>query len=260
MQTLYGYLTEKLNQSQMRSAYCGNGRYYLEVGSDKLFAVNLFQRQKEVRLMYGWAWSPLTQSDRSFLQQYGVPDTGCVLRYGAALHNRDDLAIAADAMFDSFYELGNASREQIVRCVQNRKKSFLGQITARLRPLGFSKRGENWFAPVWGTCYLTLHAQHISGVDRYAFHASLSAQKQYTMFGCYRASLSLCGEDRFDWQAMTARELGTLTDGIYEMISPVLRTDFSDPAQKADFLHPYVCGGCDRPTCRRCFMNTGENQ
>ena len=214
-------------------------------------AVNLRGRDGYLELTYGYgstAFTRLTGCENT-LVWYGLSDDDITLREKFLICEDADEQTAAELIAAYLAQYRGTEKDALLLLVKEKRKAWIGQFAARLKPLGFKKKANTWRKPLEGSFELAFYLQKSSYADEYYFNVCIQPIGCTSHMRCYYTRL---GSGTFDWQSLTPAETETFLD---KTILPPLHKLLATPFPVLG-NNPAIWKGCicDHSLCPACWV------
>jgi len=214
-------------------------------------AVNLRGQDGWIEITYGCGSTAFTRMSgcENALLQYGLSDDDITLREKFLICDEADEQTAADRIAAFLRQYRGTEKDTLLTLAKEKRKAWIGQFAARLKPLGFRKKATTWTKPLEGSFELEFYLQKSSFADEYYFNVRIQPKGSTSYMRCLNTRL---GSDTFDWQSLTPEETEFFLD---HTILPPLRKLMDTPFEVLG-RDPWVwerCS-CDHSLCPACWV------
>lgn len=204
-----------------------------------------------MELTYGYASTAFTRLTgcENALLWYGLSDDNITLREKFLICGEADEQTAADQIVACLAQYRGTEKDALLLLVKEKRKAWIQQFAARLKPLGFKKKGNTWRKPLEGNYELEFYLQKSSYADEYYFNVYIQPIGCTSHMRCYFNRL---GSGTFDWQSLTPEETEAFLDKtILPPLQRLMETPF--PVLGHD---PIIWKGCncDHFRCPTCWV------
>ncbi len=229
------------------------------------FIVNLKILPDGVGVVYGCTStaSLWTEKDWEYFYETGASDDDCKLRYYAQILSESDEATVGESIRALHERYREVEKDDLLKDVKERKKEFINRIHARLKPLGFRKKGNQWKKQLNDELILAFCADKPPFCDLFYFEVYILTKSPSYCMGCYNKRLEALGTDifdfkiyseshyRYDWQ-LQAEEFEPYFERILqEEILPLVNTDLSDLGKNPEIAKRCYC---PQDRCASCWI------
>lgn len=255
MKDRYDSCVARLKTAGLTQATHKPEHFYKLTTEKTAFILNIYNKENHIRIVYGFtstAFFAFGEGDRKFFEQFGTGDDDCTLRYAVEIRHDDD-AEAAGQQIEAFYrEYHSMEKDDLLAIAKERRKAFIQEIAALLKPLKFKKKGNKWTRLLSEEYYVEFDAQKSGFSDQYYFNISIAPVVRKGTLGCFYTRIVSNGTDIFDWQLIPAEQMRMLlTNSIETYIVPILNTPLAELGQM-----PWIwrrCA-CKLDACERCWV------
>ena len=227
-------------------------QFYMPTTELTAFIVNLRGGNHSVEVIYGYASTAFTRmkGDEQALIQAGVSDKDITIREKLVLRNAADEEAARERVTALYRTYLQTEKDALLEAAKAKRKAFLQQINAKLKPMGFRKKGNKWTRALEGAYQVSFDAQKSIYSDQYYFNLLIGPPG--TVFGgCYNSRIAPQGMSPMDWQlhgeAFTQFLEGTVAPALERIIHTPLRELGNCPNIWAQCY-------CKRQSCGDCWV------
>lgn len=214
-------------------------------------AVNLQARDGYMELTYGYGSTAFTRmaGDENALLFYGLSDDDITLREKFLICDEADGQTAAVRIAAFLETYRGTEKDALLALAKEKRKAWIGQFAARLKPLGFKKKANSWTKRLEDGYELIFYLQKSSYADEYYFNVYLEPSGCSSHMRCLHTRL---GNGTFDWQSLTPEETEFFLD---KTILPPLRKLMDTPFAVLG-NDPMIWKGCicDHSLCPTCWV------
>ena len=135
---------------------------------------------------------------------------------------------------------------------KEKRKAFIQQIQAKLKPFGFRKKANTWTRSLTETYYLMFNAQKSAFSDEYYFNLYIGKNGTNDYGDCYFTRLAPNGMCPMDWQALNKEEFDFFLE---KSVVPELEKIIGTPLEALGQMPRYWSGcHCNHEKCGSCWM------
>ena len=258
-QTKMNQYREELAASSMREPTKRNSSschwYFYKPTTDlTAFIVNLQGNEFYIEVTYGYASTAFTRmaGDENALVEFGVSDEDITIREKMIICDEADETIARSKIAEMYATYLHTPKDELLLLAKEKRKAFIQQIQAKLKPLGFKKKANTWTRSLTDTYYLVFNAQKSAFSDEYYFNLSINKEGTIYFGGCYETRLAPAGMSPMDWQALNKEEFAFFLD---KTVVPELEKIIGTPLSELGQISSYWIGcHCNRQKCECCWM------
>lgn len=116
-------------------------RFYRQDTELTAFFINLEPAGDGVRIFYGFG---STKRNENTLIEMGIDESDSVLRFLLPVRSDAEETAAAEQIAALCRQYHGTEKDALLGILKERRKAWLGRITAVLKPLGFRKKGNEW--------------------------------------------------------------------------------------------------------------------
>lgn len=218
------------------------------------FIVNLQGNEFSVKVTYGYSSTAFTRmvGDKNALVEWGVSDEDITIREKVIICDEADETIARNKIAEMYATYLHTQKDDLLLFAKEKRKSFLQQIHARLKPLGFRKKANTWTRVLTDTYYLMFNAQKSAFSDEYYFNLYIGKNGTNDYGDCYYTRIAPTGMSPMDWQSLDQEEFDFFLDkSVVPELEKIIGTSLADLGQ----LSSYWTGcHCNRQKCEICWM------
>lgn len=218
------------------------------------FIVNLQGSEFYVEVTYGYASTAFTRmaGDENALVEWGVSDEDITIREKVIIRDEADETIARNKIAEMYATYLHTQKDDLLLFAKEKRKSFIQQIHARLKPLGFRKKANTWTRVLTDTYYLMFNAQKSAFSDEYYFNLYIGKNGTNDYGDCYYTRIAPTGMSPMDWQSLDQEEFDFFLD---KSVVPELEKIIGTPLADLGLLSSYWTGcHCNRQKCEICWM------
>lgn len=212
-------------------------------------AVNLQAMDGYMELTYGYGSTAFTRMAgcENALLWYGLSNDDITLREKFLICDEADEQIAADRVAAFLDRYRCTEKDALLALAKEKRKAWIGQFAARLKPLGFKKTGNTWTKPLEDNYELSFYLQKSSYADEYYFNVGIGPRDNDTWMCCLNTRL---GSGTFDWQSLTPAETEFFLDKtILPPLHKLLSTPFATLGRDPWLWERCHCDHSKCPTC-----------
>ncbi len=256
MEQLYALCLERLRSSGLTEAARKPGRFFRLETEKTAFILNLsLVENAYLHVEYGLtstAFFAFGEGDRKFFLDMGQEGNDCTLRASVDICGEEDVPAAEEAIRSFYREYHETEKDALLELARQRRKEFIGQIAALLKPLKFRKKGNRWQKTLENGLILEFYAQKSAFSDQYYFNIDLGPDPGKLPYACMRSRIVAGGTDIYDWQLLDREALlKTIETGIEQYILPFLGPDFSALGRENWVWKKCTC---NRTRCASCWV------
>ena len=143
--------------------------FYKPITDLTAFIVNLQGSEFYIEVTYGYASTAFTRmvGDENALVERGVSDEYITIREKVIICDEADETVARSKISEMYTAYLHTQKEDLLLLAKEKRKAFIQQIQAKLKPLGFKKKANTWTRSLTDTYYLMFNAQKSSFSDEY---------------------------------------------------------------------------------------------
>lgn len=251
------YRTELLDNGMKEpvNRVSGDGlRFYRQEGKDVAFAVNLSVCDGEIKAVCGFATANFDAADEraEFFEKFGVPDGEMKLREGFLINGEDDEKTVRQAAAQMYAEYHGATKDELFAFAKEKRKKFIAQIAAKLKPLGFKKKNSAWTRELESEYYLMFDVQKSSFSDEFFFNVYIGKNGTNEYGDCFYSRVSPDGKTPTDWQLVSEEQMESfLIDELCPLLYRLIETPLSELGKLSEIQRS--CS-CDRKKCEHCWV------
>lgn len=228
--------------------------FYKSMTDLTAFILNLRGSDTGIEITYGYASTAFTKfagCENSLLER-GVFDEHINIREKITICNEADETTAKVKIADMFFAFQHTNKDDLLLFTKEKRKAFIQQIQAKLKPLGFRKKANSWTYTIDDTFYLMFNAQKSDFSDEYYFNIYIGKNGTNDYGDCYYTRIAPKGMFPMDWQALSKEDFDSFLEN--EMI-PKLKKIIDTPLKELGQISSYWNGCyCDHKKCERCWM------
>ena len=214
------------------------------------FAVNLRGRDGWLEVTYGLASTAFTRmaGDENALAFYGLSDTDITLRENFLVCDDSDAETLAAQIAAFFSRYRGTEKDALLDLAREKRKAYIAQFAAALKPLGFKKKATTWTRPL-DSFELIFNLQKSAYADEYYYNIRFQPTGSRDYRRCHESRIS---PGTLDWQALTAQELDFfLTRTLLPTLQKFLETPLPELGRDPKI---WKCCHCDHSLCPRCWV------
>ena len=218
------------------------------------FVVNLQGNEFYVEITYGYASTAFTRmaGDENALVERGVSDEDITIREKVIICDEADEATAKNKIAKMYAAYQDTQKDDLLLFAKEKRKAFLQQIHAKLKPLGFKKKTNTWTRWLTDTYYLMFNAQKSAFSDEYYFNLYIGKNGTNEYGDCYYTRIAPNGMAPMDWQALYKEEFDFFLE---KSVVPELERILATPLPELGQIASYWTGCyCNRQKCESCWM------
>ena len=214
------------------------------------FAVNLRGKDGWLEVTYGLASTAFTRmaGDENALAFYGLSDTDITLRENFLVCDDSDAETLAAQIAGFFSRYRGTEKDALLDLAREKRKAYIAQFAAALKPLGFKKKATTWTRPL-DSFELIFNLQKSAYADEYYYNIRFQPAGSRDYRRCHESRIS---PGTMDWQALTAQELDFF---LKRTLLPTLQKFLETPLPELG-RDPKIwkCCHCDHSLCPRCWV------
>ena len=214
------------------------------------FAVNLWGKDGYIEITYGLASTAFTRmaGDENALNWYGLSDTNITLRENFLVCDDADAETLATQIAAFFSRYRGTEKDALLDLAREKRKAYIAQFAAALKPLGFKKKATTWTRPL-DSFELIFNLQKSAYADEYYYNIRFQPAGSRDYRRCHESRIT---PGPLDWQALTARELDFfLNRTLLPTLQKFLETPLSELGRDPKI---WKCCHCDHFLCPRCWV------
>lgn len=218
------------------------------------FIVNLTMNDCNVEISYGYASTAFTRmaGDENALREWGVSDEDITIREKVVVYNEIDEVIAKHKVAEMYTAYQNTPKDELLLYAKEKRKAFIQQIHAKLKPLGFKKKANTWTRSLDDTYYIMFNAQKSAYSDEYYFNLYIGKNGTNNYGDCYDTRIAPNDKFPMDWQALCKEDFDLFLD---KTVVPELEKIIRTPLIELGQISSYWKGcHCNRQKCESCWM------
>ena len=218
------------------------------------FILNLQGNEFYVEVTYGYASTAFTRmaGDENALVEWGVSDEEITIREKVIICDEADETIARSKIAEMYTVYRYTQKDDLLLFAKEKRKAFIQQIQAKLKPFGFRKKANTWTRSLTETYYLMFNAQKSAFSDEYYFNLYIGKNGTNDYGDCYYTRIAPAGMFPMDWQALDKEEFDFFLD---KSVIPELEKIIGTPLAELGQLSSYWTGcHCNRQKCESCWM------
>lgn len=214
------------------------------------FAVNLRGKDGWLEVTYGLASTAFTRmaGDENALGWYGLSDPDITLRENFLVCDDSDAETLAAQIAAFFSRYRGTEKDALLDLAREKRKAYIAQFAAALKPLGFKKKATTWTRPL-DAFELIFNLQKSAYADEYYYNIRFQPAGSRDYRRCHESRIS---PGTMDWQALTAQELDFF---LKRTLLPTLQKFLETPLPELG-RDPKIwkCCHCDHSLCPRCWV------
>ena len=214
------------------------------------FAVNLRGKDGWLEVTYGLASTAFTRmaGDENALALYGLSDTDITLRENFLVCDDADAETLSAQIAAFFSRYRGTEKDALLDLAREKRKAYIAQFAAALKPLGFKKKATTWTRPL-DSFELIFNLQKSAYADEYYYNIRFQPVGSKDYRRCHESRIS---PGTMDWQALTAQELDFfLTRTLLPTLQKFLETPLPELGRDPKI---WKCCHCDHFLCPRCWV------
>lgn len=218
------------------------------------FVVNLQGNEFCVEVTYGYASTAFTQiaGGENALCERGIFDEDIAIREKFMICDEADETTAKSKIAEMYTAYRHTQKEDLLLFAKEKRKAFIQQIHAKLKPLGFKKKANTWTYALTDTYYLMFNAQKSAFSDEYYFNIYIGKNGTNEYGDCYGTRIAPADMFPLDWQALDKEEFDFFLD---KSVVPELEKIIGTPLTELGQISFYWTGcHCNRKKCESCWM------
>lgn len=218
------------------------------------FIVNLQGTECGIKVTYGYASTAFIRiaGAENALVERGVSDETITIRAKALICNEADETTAKSKIAEMYNAYRHTPKDDLLIIAKEKRKAFIQQIHAKLKPLGFKKKANTWTCALDDTYYLMFNAQKSSFSDEYYFNLYIGKNGTNFYGDCYDTRIAPAGMSPMDWQALDKGEFDIFLE---KSVVPELENIINTPLTELGQIPTYWSRcHCNRQKCENCWM------
>lgn len=229
-------------------------RFFLQQTSLTAFVINLNGKADGVEVVYGYASTAFTRmaGDENALVQNGIFDEAINIREKVVIRVEMDEQMARARIQAMYRQFQFTEKDELLKLAKAKRKAFIDQIHAVLKPLGFKKKANEWTKLLEEDYYLKFQAQKSMFSDEYYFNIIIRRKAAMDGRDCFYRRIAPDDLYPMDWQAI-AQE--TWDDFLNETVVHALKRLIHTPLYelgKAQDIWSHCA--CSRRQCETCWV------
>lgn len=228
--------------------------FYKPMTDFTAFILNLHGNEFYIEVTYGYASTAFTRmvGDENALVEWGVSNEDITIREKVIICDESDETIARNKIAKMYAAYLHTQKDDLLLFAKEKRKTFIQQIHAKLKPLGFRKKANTWTRALTDTYYLMFNAQKSAFSDEYYFNVYIGKNGTNEYGNCYHSRIAPVGMSPMDWQALDKKEFDFFLD---KSVVPELEKIIGTPLAELGQLSSYWTGcHCNRQKCESCWM------
>lgn len=218
------------------------------------FIVNLIGTDHYVEVVYGYASTAFTRMAgcENCLIESGVCDEDITIREKIIICDEADEGTARNQITGMYERYLQTPKDALLIEATAKRKAFLQQIAAKLKPMGFRKKANTWTRVLEGDYYVMFNAQKSAFSDEYYFNVYIGKNGSNLYGDCYYTRVFPGDMCPMDWQALSNDEFEFFLN---RTVVPALEQIINTPLWELGKL-PSVWSrcSCDRKKCEQCWV------
>ena len=228
--------------------------FYKPITELTAFIVNLTGTGYYIEAAYGYASTAFTRmaGDENALMEWGVSDEDITLRERILICDENDEVTARVQIAQMYERYLQTSKDELLDAAKAKRKAFLQQIAAKLKPMGFRKKANIWTKILERNYSLTFNAQKSSFSDAYYFNICIGKNGTNLSGTCYYTRVFPGDMCPMDWQALNSDEFDFFLDRtVVPALEQIIHTSLNELGKL-----PSVWSrcSCDRKKCEQCWV------
>ena len=218
------------------------------------FIVNLTGTDHYVEVVYGYTSTAFTRfaGCENCLIESGVSDEEITIREKIVICDEADEAAARNQIAQMYERYLRTPKDELLIEAKAKRKAFIQQIAAKLKPMGFRKKANTWTRTLEGDYYLMFNAQKSSFSDEYYFNVYIGKNGTNDYGDCYYTRVFPGDMCPMDWQALSKDEFEFFLN---RTVVPALEQIIHTPLHELGKLSSiWSCCSCNRKKCEQCWV------
>ncbi len=218
------------------------------------FIVNLKRNEFYIEVAYGYASTAFTRmaGDENALVERGVSDEDITIREKMIICDEADEIIAKSKIAEMYATYLHTPKDELLLFAKEKRKAFIQQIQAKLKPLGFKKKANTWTRSLTDTYYLMFNAQKSSFSDEYYFNLYIGKNGTNDYGDCYYTRIAPADMSPMDWQALNKEEFDFFLDkSVVPELEKIICTPLAELGKKPSY---WIGCHCNRQKCDSCWQ------
>ena len=243
-----------MRESTERRSSSWHWHFYKPATELTAFIVNLRGTESYIDITYGYASTAFTRMAgcENALEEWGVSDEDITVREKATVRDEAEEAAARKKIAEMYSAHLHTNKDDLLLLAKEKRKAFIQQLHARLKPLGFRRKANTWTRALTDTHYLMFNTQKSAFSDEYYFNLYIGVNGTNDYGDCYYTRIAPNGMSPTDWQTLDKEELNLFLDN---SVVPELEKIIGTPLVELGKLPSYQTGCyCDRKKCKSCWM------
>jgi len=228
--------------------------FYKPVTEWTAFVINLTGTDDYIEAAYGYASTAFTKmaGDENALAEWGISDTDITIREKIVFCDEAGETMTRHQITQMYEKYLQTSKDELLSAAKEKRRAFIEQIAAKLKPMGFRKKANTWTRTLEGEYYLSFNAQKSSFSDEYYFNVYIGKKGSNRYGDCYYARIFPDNMPAIDWQTLSKDEFEIFLNRI---VVPNLELIINTPLYELGKL-PMIWTNCscDRNKCEQCWV------
>ena len=230
------------------------GRFYKEMTPLTAFIVNLKANEYYIEVIYGYSSTAFTRMAgcEESLQNWGVGDDDITIRETVLICDEAEEEAACQQIREMYERYQDTQKDELLAFAKEKRKAFIQQIAAALKPMGFKKKANTWTRNLELDYYVMFNAQKSAFSDEYYFNVYIGKHGTGEYGDCYYTRIAPGERYPLDWQALSREEFQFFLD---RSAVPALKKIIGTPLTELG-KEPWVWSGCgcERKKCQKCWV------
>ena len=218
------------------------------------FIINLKASEFYIEITYGYASTAFTRlsGGENSLIDMGVSDEDITIREKFLLCDPSEEPVVRAKIETMYHAYLHTEKDALLACAKEKRKVFIEQIAAKLKALGFKKKGNIWTYALDEMYYLRFDAQKSAYSDQYYFNICIGKNGTSLYGDCYQVRVPTGSDSPLDWQSYDMAEFDSFLD---RLVVPALKRIIDTPLADLGKIPDYWEGcTCNRRKCSTCWM------
>ncbi len=266
METRVELYKNQLLAAGFKEATRSPNNYYREDTELTAFFVNLKILRDSICVFYGFASTAFTRmvGCENSLIQSGIWEKDTCLRFYGEIRTESDAKKLLKEAKNCFCQFSGTEKDSLLKLIKDRRKAFLDQISMKLKPLGFRKKGNQWRVQLAENIILQFWADKNPYADLYFFEVDIYSEVSKRGLWCFSHRMSGLSIDKFswndrevesddfDWQLQSSNELSMIIErALNQYLLPIRNTSLSELGSQRFIWERCIC---PRDCCETCWI------
>jgi len=243
-----------MSEATKRNPSSSHWYFYKPTTDLTAFIVNLKGNEFYIEVAYGYASTAFTRmaGAENALVEWGVSDEDITIREKMIICDEADEIIAKSKIAEMYDTYLHTPKDELLLFAKEKRKAFIQQIQAKLKPLGFKKKANTWTRSLTDTYYLMFNAQKSSFSDEYYFNLYIGKNGTNDYGDCYYTRIAPADMSPMDWQALNKEEFDFFLDkSVVPEVEKIICTPLAELGKKPSY---WIGCHCNRQKCESCWQ------